>query len=141
MPSFPQNFSFLPAVSLWFGSHRYLTVPRTPVCRVKYHYHKAASSHFGFTIPTSATIFVAPHLSSKIAGWIPHIDHMEHSFLTSLIWQADHGVSAFLLDRFLRPAGSGIQFSMFNNGGSWLSALELPFSLIISTYRLHNQDF
>ena len=33
-----------------------------PLCRVKYHYHKAVSSHFGFTIPTSATIFIAPHL-------------------------------------------------------------------------------
>ena len=51
-----------------------------PVCRVKYHYHKAASSHFGFTIPTSATIFIAPHLSPEIAGWIPRIDHIGYSF-------------------------------------------------------------
>jgi hypothetical protein len=52
-----------------------------PVCRVKYHYHKAVSSHFGFTIPTPATIFIAPHLSLKIAGWIPHIDHKSIHFL------------------------------------------------------------
>ena len=87
-----------------------------PVCRAKYHYHKAVSSHFGFTIPTSAMIFIAPHLSPEIAGWIPRIDHMEHSFLNLLIWQVAHGVSAFLLDRFLRPAGSDIQFSMSSNG-------------------------
>ena len=86
-----------------------------PLYRVKYHYRKVVSSHFGITIPTSATIFIAPHLSSKIAGWIPHIVHMKLSFLTSLIWQVAHGVSAFLLDHFLRPAGSDIQFSMSSN--------------------------
>ena len=32
------------------------------------------------------------------------------------VWQVAHGVSAFLLDHFLRPAGSDIQFSMFING-------------------------
>ena len=30
-------------------------------------------------------------------------------------WQVAHGVSAFLLNRFLRPAGSDIQFSMSSN--------------------------
>ncbi|MBR1390078.1 MAG: hypothetical protein IJ567_01265, partial [Lachnospiraceae bacterium] len=54
-----------------------------PVFRVKYHYHKAVSSHFGFTIPTSATMFIAPHLSMEIVGRIPCIDNIQHSFFIS----------------------------------------------------------
>ena len=47
-----------------------------------------------------------------------HMNHFHHPrlFLHQDQVQVAHGVSAFLLDRFLRPAGTDIQFSMSSNG-------------------------